>query len=132
MDRRTLLIIVAAAAVAVVAIAVAISTRPQCPQCQPCPTCPTPPNATVRLLGAVEVDYPGHWRVPIGWAYATGDAVLWLNATVPGGHVYAIYIDGVAYGNPTTAWLTPGNHTIEVSIYAPRATKIYVEYRVGA
>jgi len=77
------------------------------------------------------VDYPGWWTVPLGWVYVDKDVILYINVTAVGGQVYSLYIDGVEYGNPATAWLTAGNHTVVAAIYAPGVTNIRVEYRVG-
>jgi len=76
------------------------------------------------------VDYPGWWRIPIGWIYNDKDVLVFLNVTTIGGEVYGVYIDGYEYNNPLTVLLKPGNHTVSVVVYVPDKIQIKVEYRV--
>jgi len=129
MDKKVWVYIIVAAAVS--AVTAALITYALTPKGAPAPRTNTSVyNATVHCLKSLTVNYSGYWRIPVCQINANGDVVLWLNATVPGGRVYSVYIDGVEYGNPATAVLNRGTHTVEVLAYIPNATDIIVEYRV--
>jgi len=117
-------LVYAAIALAVAAIAMSIYAIQK-------PTTTTATPAVKAKFYNATVDYPGWWTVPLGWVYVDRDSVIYLNVTATGGTVYSVYIDGVEYGNPATAWLTAGNHTVAASVYAPGVTNIRVEYKVG-
>jgi len=123
--RAYALYIVAAVAVAALALSIYAVLRPA-------PTAAAQLATVKAKFYNATVDYPGYWHVPIGWVYVDRDAIIYLNVTATGsGRVYSVYIDGVEYNNPATAWLTPGNHTVATSVYAPGQVSIKVEYRVG-
>lgn len=127
---RERLALYAAVAIAVLALVVAAyaATRPA--QVQPQPVkLPPPANATVMLAGAVSVDAPGAYRVPLGWIYiSNAPAVVQLTAN----YSYAWFLlDGVNHGNPAVAVLAPGNHTVDAIIAAyANGTKIKIDYRI--
>jgi len=97
---------------------------------QPKPT-PPPPTAaaTVNLANSVVVDTPGTYTVNLGWIYIkNAPAVVELSAN----YTYVWFlVDGVRYGNPATATLQVGNHTVSaiIAVY-DNATKININYQV--
>jgi hypothetical protein len=117
----------AAVAIAIVALVVAAyaATRPA-PE-----TAPLPPTAsvTVRLVDAVTVDAPGAHRVGLGWIYVDrAPAIVQLSANYS--YVWFL-LDGVYHGNPATAILTVGNHTVDAVIsVTANGTRIKIDYKV--
>jgi hypothetical protein len=112
--------------VAFVALLVAIyalATQPK--PYQPPPTA----SASVKLVDRVVVDVPGTYTVNLGWIYIK-DAPAVVELAANYSYVWFL-LDGVRYGNPTTATLEPGNHTVSaiVAVYG-NATKININYRV--
>ena len=90
---------------------------------------PPPASATVKLASEVSIASPGAYRVPLGWIYVSdAPAVVQLRAN----YSYTWFLlDGVNYGNPAPAVLTPGNHTVDAIIAAyTNGTKIKIEYAV--
>ena len=111
--------------VAFVALLVAIYALATQPKYQPPPTA----SASVKLVDSVIVDVPGTYTVNLGWIYIKdAPAVVELSAN----YTYVWFLlDGVRYGNPATATLQPGNHTVSaiVAVYG-NATKININYRI--
>ena len=121
----------AAVAIAVLALVVAAYAAMRPAQVVKTNQTGLPPSAsaTVNLASAVTLDAPGAYRVPLGWIYVSdAPAVVQLRAN----YSYTWFLlDGVNYGNPATAVLTPGNHTVDAIISAVQnGTKIKIEYAV--
>jgi hypothetical protein len=115
-----------AVAVALIALLVAIYAVVTMPK----PYIPPPTaSATVKLVDQIVVDHPGVYTVNLGWIYVRdAPAVVQLSAN----YTYTWFIlDGVQYGNPASAVLQPGNHTVAalIAVYS-NATKINISYRV--
>jgi hypothetical protein len=115
-----------AVAVALIALIVAVYAVVTMPK----PYIPPPTaSATVRLADQIVVDHPGVYTVNLGWIYVRdAPAVVQLSAN----YTYTWFIlDGVQYGNPASAVLQPGNHTVAalIAVYS-NATKINISYRV--
>jgi hypothetical protein len=115
-----------AVAVALVALLVAIYAVVTMPRpYEPPPTA----SATVRLVNSVTVDTPGTYTVDLGWIHIRdAPAVVELSANYS--YVWFL-LDGVRYGNPASAALQPGNHTVSaiVAVFS-NGTKININYKV--
>jgi hypothetical protein len=111
---------------ALVAIIVAIYAVVSMPKpYQPPPTA----SATVKLVDSVTVHMPGTYTVDLGWILIKdAPAVVELSANYS--YVWFL-LDGVRYGNPATATLKTGNHTVSaiITVY-DNGTKININYRV--
>jgi hypothetical protein len=123
---RERLALYAAVAIAVLALVVAAyaATRPA-----PAPELPPTASVTVRLANTVAVIAPGVHRVGLGWIYVDrAPAIVQLSAN----YSYAWFLlDGVYHGNPATAVLQPGNHTVDAVIsVTANGTKIKIDYKV--
>jgi len=115
-----------AVVVALVALLVAIYAVTTMPKpYEPPPTA----SATVKLVNSVTVDMPGMYTVDLGWIHIKdAPAVVELSANYS--YVWFL-LDGVRYGNPATATLQVGNHTVSaiIAVY-DNATKININYKV--
>jgi hypothetical protein len=77
----------------------------------------------------VIVDTPGAYTVGLGWIYVKdAPAVVELSANYS--YVWFL-LDNVRYGNPASAVLQPGNHTVSaiIAVY-DNGTKINISYKV--
>jgi hypothetical protein len=113
-------------AVAIVALLVAIYAVVTMPKpYQPPPTA----SATVKLVDNVIVDTPGTYTVKLGWIYVK-DAPAVVELTANYTYVWFL-LDGVRYGNPASAVLQHGNHTVSaiIAVYNNN-TKINISYKV--
>jgi glutamate/tyrosine decarboxylase-like PLP-dependent enzyme len=115
-----------AVAVALVALLVAIYAVVSTPKTYEAP--PTA-SATVRLVNSVTVDMPGAYTVDLGWILIKdASAVVELSANYS--YVWFL-LDGVRYGNPATATLQVGNHTVSaIIVMHDNGTKININYKV--
>ena len=123
MDRIALYAAVAIAVIALVVAAYAVAAMPK--PYQPPPTA----SVTLKLADRVVVDCAGTHQVTLGWIYVKdAPAVAELRANYS--HFWFL-LDGVSYGNPATAVLEPGNHTVGAVIYAVQnGTKVKIEYKI--
>jgi hypothetical protein len=115
-----------AVVVALVALLVAIYAVVTMPKpYEPPPTA----SATVKLVNSITVDTPGTYTVDLGWIHVKdAPAVVELSANYS--YVWFL-LDGVRYGNPATATLQVGNHTVSaIIVMHDNATKININYRV--
>jgi hypothetical protein len=121
--RLALYAAVAIAILALIVAAYAVATMPK--PYQPPPTA----SETVKLADKVVVDYAGVHHVNLGWIYVDKAPCV---AELKANYTYTWFLlDGVQYGNPATAILAPGNHTVSAIIAAyANGTKIKVEYRI--
>jgi hypothetical protein len=116
-------IAVVAALVAIIVAIYAVVSMPK--PYQPPPTA----SATVKLIDSVTVDTPGIYTVNLGWILIKdAPAVVELSANYS--YVWFL-LDGVRYGNPATATLGTGNHTVSaiIAVY-DNGTKININYKV--
>ena len=119
-DRIALYAAVAIAVIALVVAAYAVAAMPRPP-----PTA----SATVKLADRVVVDCAGTHQVTLGWIYVKdAPAVAELRANYT---YFWFLLDGDIYGNPATAILAPGNHTVSAIIAAyTNGTKVKIEYKI--
>jgi len=111
-------IAIAAMITAVIAVALSLSQGPE-------------KVSVYAKFNNMTIPYPGYYSLTLGWIKVDKDVLLYINVTATDGYVYGLYIDGVQYNNPTSLWLTPGNHTVSAIVYAPGETHIRIEYKVG-